>query len=52
MTTLLRTPGELFDLSGPVAVVTGASSGLGDPCPRNPKSTATFPSGKHVGADP
>jgi NAD(P)-dependent dehydrogenase (short-subunit alcohol dehydrogenase family) len=28
--TSLRTPGELFDLSGHVAVVTGASSGLGD----------------------
>lgn len=30
MTSALRTPGELFDLSGQVAVVTGASSGLGD----------------------
>jgi NAD(P)-dependent dehydrogenase (short-subunit alcohol dehydrogenase family) len=28
--TSLQTPGELFDLSGHVAVVTGASSGLGD----------------------
>jgi NAD(P)-dependent dehydrogenase (short-subunit alcohol dehydrogenase family) len=30
MTSPLRTPGEIFDLSGKIAVVTGASSGLGD----------------------
>jgi NAD(P)-dependent dehydrogenase (short-subunit alcohol dehydrogenase family) len=30
MTTPVQTPGELFDLTGQVAVVTGASSGLGD----------------------
>jgi NAD(P)-dependent dehydrogenase (short-subunit alcohol dehydrogenase family) len=30
MTRPPKTPGELFDLSGQVAVVTGASSGLGD----------------------